>query len=161
MNFSKYWKSWVAFLAVLTAITFTIWHFKYSYHEKNVRNVFFDPGSVQVRNRHWSLNGEYFCAEANAKNRFGAYVGFQRVITAFDYVFLERGGLDQLPKSEDILKQQHSSVAIELATAKLEAEKKFSDTGIANNLSQRELDELSEKEGAKNLMNEMWTEHCS
>ncbi|MCI1012632.1 hypothetical protein HWE04_02125 [Herbaspirillum sp. C7C2] len=161
MQFSKYWKSWAAFFFGVVAIGYAIWHFKYDFHEANVRRVFADPASVQIRNRHWSANGDFFCAEANAKNRYGAYIGFQRVITAFDYVFLERDGLEELPQDRDVFGHKHSAVAIKLALAKLGVESTLMKRSVDEQLSPAELNRIAEIEGAKNLMDEMWQEQCS
>lgn len=49
-----------------------------------------DPSSAQFRNE--TQAGESFCAEVNAKNSMGGYVGFRRVIaTGTQHVF-EDGG---------------------------------------------------------------------
>ena len=160
MQFQKYWKSWATLFVTLIIAGLAIWHFNYGHHEKNIRNIFFDPGSVQIEDRHWTLNGEYFCAKVNAKNRYGAYTGFQRVITAFDYGVMEREGREELQQNADDLEHRHSAVAIRLATARLRAEKILSESYTTNPPS-TDFEESAKKEGAKNLMDARWKEHCA
>ena len=160
MQFLKKNKSWVIVFLALVSFGVAVWHFNYGHHEKNIRNIFFDPGSVQIEDRHWTLNGEYFCAKVNAKNRYGAYTGFQRVITAFDYVFLERDGIEKLLQGTDTQDHQHSAVAVALEIAKLDAKKRLRESGITNSLSPN-FDSMAYREGAKNLMDAMWKEHCT
>jgi hypothetical protein len=50
--------------------------------EERLRNVLVDPASMQVRNARLTEDGTTLCAEINAKNKQGIYLGFRRAVVS-------------------------------------------------------------------------------
>ena len=48
--------------------------------EERLRNVLVDPTSMQVRNARLTEDGTTLCAEVNARNKQGIYLGFRRAV---------------------------------------------------------------------------------
>ncbi len=50
--------------------------------EERLRSVLVDPGSMQVRNARLTEDGTTLCAEVNARNKQGIYLGFRRAVVS-------------------------------------------------------------------------------
>jgi hypothetical protein len=50
--------------------------------EERLRNVLVDPASMQVRNARLTADGTTLCAEVNARNKQGIYLGFRRAVVS-------------------------------------------------------------------------------
>lgn len=58
--------------------------------EERLRAVLVDPASMQIRNARLASDGETLCAEFNAKNKQGAYLGFRRAVVSDTGLSLEQ-----------------------------------------------------------------------
>lgn len=50
--------------------------------EERLRNVLVDPASMQVRDARLTADGTTLCAEVNARNKQGIYLGFRRAVVS-------------------------------------------------------------------------------
>jgi hypothetical protein len=58
--------------------------------EEKLRAVLVDPASMQIRNARLASDGTTLCAEFNAKNKQGAYLGFRRAVVSDTVLSLEQ-----------------------------------------------------------------------
>ena len=58
--------------------------------EERLRAVLIDPSSMQIRNARLTSDGATLCAEFNAKNKQGAYLGFRRAVVSDTVLSLEQ-----------------------------------------------------------------------
>jgi hypothetical protein len=58
--------------------------------EERLRGVLIDPASMQIRNARLTSDGATLCAEFNAKNKQGAYLGFRRAVVSDTVLSLEQ-----------------------------------------------------------------------
>jgi hypothetical protein len=78
--------------------------------EERLRNVLVDPASMQIRNPHLSADGTTLCAEVNARNRQGVYLGFRRAVVSDTVI-----SMDQDP--DDLYREpQHRFAEVARAT---------------------------------------------
>ena len=121
---------WGMIVGVAAILGIGLYYNYYVKAENQIRELRADPESVVFKNRKTSL--EYFCAEANAKNRMGGYTGYKRVILKKDeVVFFE----DETPVYIGGSKYPWEIAIIEIKTKILES-------------------------GLEKVFREMWAEHC-
>jgi len=58
--------------------------------EERLRGVLVDPSSMQIRNPRLTADGSTLCAEVNARNRQGAYLGFRRAVVSDAVVSMDQ-----------------------------------------------------------------------
>ncbi|MDX8121593.1 hypothetical protein SKZ59_07420 [Janthinobacterium sp. GMG2] len=77
-----------------------------------VRAIAKDPGSAQFKAERLTSNG-WHCGEMNAKNDYGAYVGFKRFISnvKLGKIYYEGSGLIGELNTEEILKTLDKQIA--------------------------------------------------
>ena len=87
MNFGQGAKQALVIFIAVAAVGCSV-ESKYSEPLQKLRDSMKDPGSVEFRNVRESIyqGDAYVCGEVNAKNGFGAYVGYKRFVsTKFGY----------------------------------------------------------------------------
>jgi len=78
--------------------------------EDRLRGVLVDPASMQVRNARLTADGATLCAEVNARNKQGVYLGFRRAVVSDTVI-----SMDQDP--DDLYREpQHRFAEIARAT---------------------------------------------
>jgi hypothetical protein len=78
--------------------------------EERLRGVLVDPSSMQIRNPRLTPDGSTLCAEVNAKNKQGVYLGFRRAVVSDAVV-----SMDQDP--DDLYREpQHRFAEVARAT---------------------------------------------
>jgi len=58
--------------------------------EERLRGVLVDPASMQLRNARLAPDGATLCAEFNARNKQGVYLGFRRAVVSDTVLSLEQ-----------------------------------------------------------------------
>jgi hypothetical protein len=141
-------------LGGFTYVSYDEW-FKYPALRGYVSSQMKDPASSKFRGERISSSG-WLCGEMNAKNSYGAYIGFKRFISVsptsayvdgMGYVGIERESstaeiIDLLDERIKILKEKNTENA------------KY---GNLIKLSQKELDEMV----AATVFNRRWAESCN
>lgn len=86
-NFIKYG---LIFAVIVSLFLGGYYFYKHSYRSFLVESMI-DPSSVMFRNENFSADNEYLCGEINAKNRLGAYTGFEKFIANKNGYYIQSG----------------------------------------------------------------------
>lgn len=58
--------------------------------EERLRNVLVDPSSMQIRDPRLTSDGTTLCAEVNARNKQGVYLGFRRAVVSDTVISMDQ-----------------------------------------------------------------------
>jgi hypothetical protein len=133
---------------------------QYSNYRAIVNHAVKDPNSTEFRNEKVSSNGTY-CAEVNSKNSYGAFVGFERVMSGpvdtdgKSYVFFERDGLQSNNNTAGVI--IGADIAIATMEARINAKKQELAGGDKATLGEGEYQQIA----LGGVFEEKWSENCS
>ena len=68
--------------------------------EERLRNVLVDPSSMQIRDPRLTSDGTTLCAEVNARNKQGVYLGFRRAVVSDAVISMDQDPDDLYRESQ-------------------------------------------------------------